>query len=71
MGDLQGSFEDGPKFNRKHGISLVNPGDEIELPWSTKKPINQLLEQLEAKVSPFWSANTIGNPQNAFLTRNT
>ena len=65
------SFEDGPKFNRKPGISLVYPGDEIELPWSTKTPINQLLEQLEGKVSPFWNANTIGNPKNAFLARNT
>ena len=41
-----------------------------EIPWSTKKPRNLLLEQLEAKVSPFWNASTIGNPKNAFLAKN-
>ena len=70
MRDLQGSFEDGPKFNREPGISLVNPGDEMELPWCTKTHINLLLEQLEAKVGPFWNASTIGNPKNAFLAKN-
>ena len=41
-----------------------------EIPWSTKNTINLLLEQLEAKVSPFWNASTIGNPKNAFLAKN-
>ena len=68
MGDLQGSFEDGPKFNVEPGISLVNP--EMELSWCTKKTIYLFLEQLEAKVSPFWNASTIGNPKNAFLAKN-
>ena len=71
MGDILGSFEDGRKCGRELRISLVNPGDKMELPWSTKKNRNQLLEQLETKMSPFWKASTIGNPKNAFLAKNS
>ena len=37
MGDITGSFEDGPKFNIEPRISLVNPGDEMELPYGALK----------------------------------
>ena len=71
MGDLQGSFEDGTKFNRQPGVSLVNPRDEMKLPWYTKTHITLLLEQIEAKVSTFWNASTTGNPKNVYLAKNT
>ena len=71
MADIQGSFEDGPKFNREPGISLVNPRDEMKLPWYTKTSIILLLQQLKAKVSPLWNARTIGNLKNVYLAKNT
>ena len=70
MGDLQGSFEDGPKCSRESRTSLVNPGDEMELPWCTKTHMNLLLQQLKTKLSPFWNGSNIGNQQNAFLAKN-
>ena len=67
--DILGSFEDGRKSDRVLWIFLGNPGVEIELPWSTKTPRKQLLEQLETEMTPFWKARIIGNPKKSFLVK--